>query len=56
MASISRSRHAESIRKAINTFRQIGKNIFLKNEQEYAIVTLLNNVDVMAILPTGFGK
>ena len=36
----------------------MGKNIFLKNEQEYAIATLLTiiNVDVMAILPTGFGK
>ena len=56
MASVSRSGHAESIRKAINTFGQMGKNIFLKNEQEYAIATLLTNVDVMAILPTGFGK
>lgn len=34
----------------------IGKVLVLKDEQRNAIDSLLSNKDVMAILPTGFGK
>ena len=32
------------------------KEIILKEEQEKAVVELLSGKDVLAILPTGFGK
>ena len=36
--------------------RQEDRDIFLKKEQEIAVKNLLYGRDVMAILPSGFGK
>ena len=48
----------ESIEKALNLLNIQGekKEIILKEEQEKAAVELLSGKDVLAILPTGFGK
>ena len=34
----------------------VDRAIVLKREQKQAIVSLLNGEDVLAVLPTGFGK
>ena len=44
------------IEKALNYLSGIGHPIILKNEQMISIQHLLLNRDVIAILPTGFGK
>jgi superfamily II DNA helicase RecQ len=44
------------ISKALDSLRQRGYNVFLKCEQRQAIIQLFCNRDVIAILPTGFGK
>ena len=48
----------ESIEKALNllNIQREKKEITLKEEQEKAVVELLSGKDVLAILPTGFGK
>ena len=48
----------ESIEKALNllNIQREKKKIILKEEQEKAVVELLSEKDVLAILPTGFGK
>jgi len=48
----------ESIEKALNllNLQREKKEIILKEEQEKAVVELLLGKDVLAILPTGFGK
>jgi len=48
----------ESIEKALNllNIQREEKDIILKEEQEKAVVELLSGKDVLAILPTGFGK
>ena len=48
----------ESIEKALNllNIQREKKEIILKEEQEKAVVELLSGKDVLAILPTGFGK
>lgn len=48
----------ESIEKALNllNIQRKKKEIILKEEQEKAVVELLSGKDVLAILPTGFGK
>ena len=48
----------EALVKALSTLniRREGKEIVSKQEQETAIIGLLCGKDVMAVLPTGFGK
>ena len=51
-------RRKESTEKALNllNIQREKKEIILKEEQEKAVVELLSGKDVLAILPTGFGK
>jgi superfamily II DNA/RNA helicase len=44
------------ISKALDSLRQRGYNVFLKCKQRQAIIQRFCNRDVIAILPTGFGK
>jgi hypothetical protein len=44
------------ISKALDSLRQRGYNVLLKCEQRQSIIQLFCNRDVIAILPTGFGK
>ena len=48
----------ESTEKALNllNIQREKKEIILKEEQEKAVVELLSGKDVLALLPTGFGK
>ena len=48
----------EALAKALSTLNihREGKEIASKEEQETAIIGLLCGKDVMAVLPTGFGK
>ena len=48
----------EALAKALSTLniRREGKEIVLKEEQETALIGLLRGQDVVAVLPTGFGK
>ena len=46
----------ECIEKALNSLSVIGRPIVLKHEQKISVQHLLLGRDVMAILPTGFGK
>jgi len=48
----------ETIEKALNllNIQREKKEVILKEEQEKAVVELLSGKDVLAILPTGFGK
>ena len=48
----------EALAKALSTMNihRKGKEIVLKEEQETALIGLLRRKDVMAVLPTGFGK
>ena len=46
----------ECIEKSLNYLSAIGRSIVLKCEQRISIQHLLLSKDVIAILPTGFGK
>ena len=48
----------EGIEKALESLniRSESRKIILKEEQEKAVIELLSGNDVLAILPTGFGK
>ena len=46
----------ECIEKSLNYLSAIGRPIVLKREQRISIQHLLLGKDVIAILPTGFGK
>ena len=46
----------ECIEKSLNYLSAIGRPIVLKCEQRISIQNLLLSKDVIAILPTGFGK
>ena len=46
----------ECIEKALNSLSIIGRPMILKHEQKISLQHLLLGRDVMAILPTGFGK
>ena len=46
----------ECIEKSLNYLSAIGRSIVLKREQRIPIQHLLLSKDVIAILPTGFGK
>ena len=45
-----------AIQNALEFLKSKGKNLTLKREQEDAIKNLLSGNDVLAVLPTGFGK
>ena len=45
-----------SVRKALLYLTKYNRNINLKEEQQKAIYELLRGKDVLAVLPTGFGK
>ena len=46
----------EVVSKALSFLDSKGKTIVLKAEQEKALYSLLEGNDVLAVLPTGFGK
>ena len=46
----------EAVRKGLLFLEFKGKTIVLKAEQEKTLYSLLEGNDVLAILPTGFGK
>ena len=46
----------EVVSKALSFLDSKGKTIVLKAEQEKALYSLLGGNDVLAVLPTGFGK
>ena len=46
----------EAVRKTLLFLDFKGKAIVLKAEQEKALYSLLKGNDVLAVLPTGFGK
>jgi ATP-dependent DNA helicase RecQ len=56
MASAEEQNIGECIEKVLNSLSAIGCHIILKSEQRQAIENLLLGKDVIAILPTGFGK
>ena len=45
-----------AIQSALDFLATRERSVLLKREQKQAIVTLLNGEDVLAVLPTGFGK
>ena len=44
------------ISRAFSFLNSRGKMVILKSEQETAVISLLQGEDVLAVLPTGFGK
>ena len=46
----------QAIQSALDFLATRERSIVLKREQKQAIVSLLNGEDVLAVLPTGFGK
>ena len=45
-----------AIQSALDFLATRERSVLLKREQKQAIVSLLNGEDVLAVLPTGFGK
>lgn len=47
---------AVELEKALNYLKEKGRAVVLKPEQKKAVCSLLQGDDVLAVLPTGFGK
>ena len=56
MVSCKEHDFEQSIARALDSLIGMGFNVVLKHEQRQAIVHLLCDKDVIAILPTRFGK
>jgi len=56
MAVVEDNSFEFALQETAKGFSQSGKSINLKPEQVAAFKSLLNGKDVLAVLPTGFGK
>ena len=45
-----------ALEKALSVFAGLGISLKLRSEQKQAVMTLLSRQDLLAVLPTGFGK
>ena len=54
--SVRQNNVGEAIERALDFLKSKDRNVVLKPEQRQAVSTLQKGEDVLAVLPTGFGK